>query len=93
VGWNDVRILRHSALLDGVPDGAQVYFTHAYAAPVSSATVATTRHIARFASVVERGRVFGVQFHPEKSGAVGLTILANFVRLAREGPSCSASGS
>jgi len=82
VGWNDVEVTRPCALLAGVAPGAQAYFTHSYAAPVTGDGVAVTTHGARFASAVERGRVFGVQFHPEKSGEVGLTILGNFIRAA-----------
>lgn len=82
VGWNALEIVRPSTLLNGVPDGTQVYFTHSYAAPVTDATVAVTRHGARFSAVVERDRIFGVQFHPEKSGEAGLCVLRNFVRLA-----------
>ena len=82
VGWNSLEIVRPSTLLDGVPDGAQVYFTHSYAAPIVGATVAATTHGARFSAVVEHDRIFGVQFHPEKSGEAGLRVLRNFVRLA-----------
>ena len=82
VGWNSLEIVRPSPLLDGVPDGAQVYFTHSYAAPVTEATLAVTTHGERFSAVVERGRIFGVQFHPEKSGDAGLQILRNFLRFA-----------
>ena len=82
VGWNDVVALRPSPLLVGVRPGAQAYFTHAYAAPVTGNAVATTEHGAAFASVVQRGRVFGVQFHPEKSGGLGLTVIRNFLHLA-----------
>jgi glutamine amidotransferase len=60
------------------------YFTHSYAAPDGEGTVARTTHGATFASVVERGRVFGTQFHPEKSGAPGVEMLRRFVALARE---------
>jgi imidazole glycerol-phosphate synthase subunit HisH len=81
VGWNSLEILRRSTLLDGVPDGSQVYFTHSYAAPVVEATVAVTAHGAPFSAVVERDRIFGVQFHPEKSGKAGLSVLRNFVSL------------
>lgn len=80
VGWNALARVRPSWLLAGVPDGAQVYFTHQYAAPVTSECVATAEHGLRFAAAVERGAVAGVQFHPETSGPVGLAILENFVR-------------
>ena len=79
VGWNSLRFPRGSRLLDGIADGSQVYFTHSYAAPVTGDAVAVTTHGAPFASAVERGQVFGVQFHPEKSGDVGLHVLKNFL--------------
>ena len=82
VGWNALSIVGPSRLLDGVPDGTYVYFTHSYAAPVTDDSVATAEHGRRFAAVVESGTFMGVQFHPEKSGEAGLTILRNFVRLA-----------
>lgn len=84
VGWNALdRRDRPSRLLDGVASGAQAYFTHSYVAPESDATVAWTTHGVGFPSVVERGVVFGAQFHPEKSGDVGLRMLRNFVAIAR----------
>ncbi len=82
VGWNDVQPVGPSCLLEGLTPHAQAYFTHSFAVPVTGATVATTEHGVVFASVVERGRVFGVQFHPEKSGPVGLAVLRNFARAA-----------
>lgn len=83
VGWNALAHARESILLDGIADGAHMYFTHTFAAPVTADTSATTAHGAQFAACVERGRVFGVQFHPEKSSDAGLRILRNFVRLAQ----------
>jgi glutamine amidotransferase len=82
VGWNGLAI-RHgtSRLLAGLQSGAHVYFTHSYAAPVTADCVAATTHAEPFASAVERDRVFGVQFHPEKSGDTGLRILRNFLEL------------
>ena len=82
VGWNSLAFKRPASILDGLANGTQVYFTHSYAAPVTDATAATTMHGELFASVVERGHVFGVQFHPEKSGAAGVRILRNFAQLA-----------
>ncbi len=79
VGWNALAIARTSWLLAGVPDGAQAYFTHSYAAPVTADCAATTTHGVTFASAVERNGVAGVQFHPEKSGDAGLRILRNFL--------------
>jgi glutamine amidotransferase len=85
VGWNTLSLLRRGRLLAGVGDGAFVYFTHSYAAPVTDACAATGTHGTMFAAVVERGGVYGVQFHPEKSGDVGLRILRNFVEAADAG--------
>jgi len=84
VGWNALDIPGQSSrILRGVAPGAQAYFTHSFIAPESPATVAWTTHGVRFPSVVERGRVFGAQFHPEKSGDVGLQMLRNFLEVAR----------
>jgi glutamine amidotransferase len=84
VGWNSLEIAHSSPLLDGIADGTQVYFTHSFAAPVTSDTVAGTTHGATFAAAVQSGStgiVCGVQFHPEKSGQAGLRILRNFIGL------------
>jgi len=83
VGWNSLALARRSALLDPTFDEAQVYFTHSYAAPVTEDCVATSEHGARFAAVVERGRAFGVQFHPEKSSDAGLRILRAFMTITQ----------
>ena len=83
VGWNSLAIRRASRLLEGLRDEPQVYFTHSYAAPVTDATVATTEHGAAFAAVVERGNIFGVQFHPEKSSQTGLHVLRAFVQISK----------
>jgi glutamine amidotransferase len=83
VGWNALDHRSPGRLLSGLPSGAEVYFTHSYGAPVTDACAASTTHASTFASVVERDNVFGVQFHPEKSGEVGLTILRNFLAACR----------
>ena len=93
VGWNTLDTVTGRKAAEGeaarrvlrdVPDQAYAYFTHSYVAPVTDACVATTTHGQTFAAVVERGLVMGAQFHPEKSGDVGLAILRNFVTLAEE---------
>lgn len=81
VGWNSLDFAREGSVVDEVADGAQVYFTHSYVAPVTGDTVAVTQHGEPFASVVQRGHVAGVQFHPEKSGEVGLQVLRNFLSM------------
>ena len=82
VGWNSLESVRKdSKLLRGVADGGFVYYTHSWRAPVVDATVAVTEYGGGFTGVVERENVMGVQFHPEKSSAVGLQVLKNFVEL------------
>jgi imidazole glycerol-phosphate synthase subunit HisH len=83
VGWNVIeRTAAPSRLLDEETTNAYAYFTHSYAAPIVPHTVARTEHGVPFSSVVERDRVFGAQFHPEKSAATGLRLLSTFLRLA-----------
>lgn len=82
VGWNTLQYPSPSHLLDGLAEEASVYFTHSYAGPVNGATAAATEYGGeRFAAAVEDGLVMGVQFHPEKSGDAGLSILRNFLQL------------
>jgi cyclase len=84
VGWNAVNPTGPSTILAGVAPGTQTYFTHSYAAPIGEATAAsTTTGPNTFASVVERDAIFGLQFHPEKSGDAGLQMLTNFCRRVR----------
>jgi glutamine amidotransferase len=100
VGWNALDFRRPTApgangearLLRGLTSGAQVYFTHSFAAPVTAECVAATTHANMFASVVERDNIFGVQFHPEKSGDAGLQILRNFLAAAAGAPSEPSGG-
>ena len=82
VGWNSLTVKDGSHLLRGVETGDFVYFTHSYRAPVIHDTVAITEYAEAFTAAAERGNVMGVQFHPEKSGAVGLRILSNFVEFS-----------
>jgi imidazole glycerol-phosphate synthase subunit HisH len=82
VGWNSLEDIRSdSRLLRGVKDGGFVYYTHSWRTPVVEATAAVTAYGGAFTAVVERENVMGVQFHPEKSSAVGLQVLKNFVEL------------
>ncbi len=89
MGWNRLRKRPASgdgaALLDGIDDGAHAYFVHSYAVAIEprngAIVLAETEHGQAFASVVGQGRRFGAQFHPERSSAVGLRLLSNFLRL------------
>jgi glutamine amidotransferase len=82
VGWNQVEQKGESRLLAGVEFPAFVYYTHSYRAPVVPDTVGVTEYGSEFSGVVERGHLYGIQFHPEKSGGAGLRMLENFARLA-----------
>ena len=97
VGWNSVCFVRLALdedgsylsscpLLAGVPDGSYFYFTHSYCVRAACADdiVATTTHARRFTVAVQRGNVFGLQFHPEKSSALGLRVLENFGHIVQE---------
>ena len=82
VGWNSCEIRKPaSRLLMGVADGAFVYFTHSYRVPLLASTAAECEYGGGFSAAVEQDNLFGVQFHPEKSGTVGLKILDNFIKL------------
>jgi imidazole glycerol-phosphate synthase subunit HisH len=84
VGWNALDFTRPSSrLLQGVLPGAHVYFTHSFAAPVTADCTAASTHTDPFSAVVERDNIFGVQFHPEKSGDAGLQMLRNFLAACR----------
>ncbi|HEU0094628.1 MAG TPA: imidazole glycerol phosphate synthase subunit HisH [Vicinamibacteria bacterium] len=81
VGWNQLHPTRPHPMLEGVADGAHVYFVHSYWCDAPAEVVlAETDYGARFPAIVGRGNVLGVQFHPEKSQAVGLRLMENFVR-------------
>jgi len=81
VGWNQIEIGSGSRLFKGVSNGAFVYYTHSYRAPVVAETAACTNYGGAFSAAVERDNVFGVQFHPEKSAEAGLKVLENFCAL------------
>jgi imidazole glycerol phosphate synthase glutamine amidotransferase subunit len=87
IGWNQVVRTREHPLFDGIADGADLYFVHSYAgvpeAGADDVVLARTEHGLPFVSAVARGPMLGVQFHPERSGADGLRLLANFVGLVR----------
>lgn len=85
VGWNQLDLVRAHPLVSGVESGAYAYFVHSYAVypEHGDIVIATTEYGGPFASMVSRGHICGLQFHPEKSQAVGLRLLQNFLEMGR----------
>jgi imidazole glycerol-phosphate synthase subunit HisH len=81
MGWNELEPRRSSRLLAGLPDRPYVYFAHSYYVPENPATVAVCTYATAYTAILENENVFGVQFHPEKSGPVGLRIVQNFLEM------------
>ena len=81
MGWTRLNRAKDHALLEDVPNEAYVYFVHSYTCPLSAATLATATYGATFSAIVGQGNVFGSQFHPERSAAIGARILQNFLSL------------
>lgn len=83
MGWNSISVNPASRLLKGIEDGSYVYFVHSYylQAANEADVAATTEYVVNIHAAAERGNVFATQFHPEKSGEVGLKILKNFIEL------------
>ncbi len=79
LGWSQLEIRHRDGLLRGVADGSFVYYCHSYYGPMVPSAAAVTEYGQTFAAVVEEGNVAAVQFHPEKSGDVGLRVLSNFL--------------
>lgn len=81
MGWNQLRTMRAHPLLAGLADDDQAYFVHSYAVPVGDFSLASTEHAGEFSAIVARGNFHGMQFHPERSAAVGARLLRNFLSL------------
>ena len=82
MGWNRIAARADSRLLHGLDPQAFVYFAHSYYAPAIPQTAATCTYALPYAAVLESDNVFGVQFHPEKSGPAGLQVMRNFANVA-----------
>ena len=78
MGWNQLDNVQ-DPLLEGICEGAFVYFVHSFYVPTTDYTIATTNHILSFSSAMRKGNFMATQFHPEKSGSVGERILTNFL--------------
>ena len=81
MGWNSLEKIRISKLLARLEEGAFTYFAHSYYAPVNEATAATCTYMHPYSAVLEKDNVYAVQFHPEKSGPVGLHVVNNFLKI------------
>jgi imidazole glycerol-phosphate synthase subunit HisH len=82
MGWNQLEFSRPDPLLRGIASGDYVYFVHSYAVPVGRCTIATADYGGSFSAMVRQRNLVGTQFHPERSGATGSRLLANFLELA-----------
>jgi glutamine amidotransferase len=81
MGWNDLERRRESVLLRGLADRPYLYFAHSYYVPETEATAAACTYTLPYTAILEHENIFGVQFHPEKSGPTGLKIVKNFLDL------------
>jgi len=81
MGWNHLHKEREDELTRGLDGDAYAYFVHSYAAPIGEATLASSEHGTPFSAIVRRGNICGMQFHPERSGALGADLLRNFLAL------------
>jgi glutamine amidotransferase len=81
MGWNTLELTREDPLLAGIDTGERVYFVHSYAAAIDAAAIAAVRYGPAIAAAVQRANFRGVQFHPERSAAVGARLLRNFLEL------------
>jgi glutamine amidotransferase len=81
MGWSRIEIAREHPLLEGVVSGAYAYFAHSFVCPMGAEAIATARCGRTFPAMIASNNLYGCQFHPERSGALGQRILANFIRL------------
>jgi glutamine amidotransferase len=80
MGWNNITQLK-TGLFQDIPENSYTYFVHGYYAELSKYTIATTQYIQAYSSALHKDNFYGVQFHPEKSAAIGEQILQNFLNI------------
>jgi len=81
MGWNTLEIINDSPLLQGISNRSYVYFVHSYAVPITPTTSAAAQHGVKFTAICQWHNFYGTQFHPERSGKIGATILKNFLSI------------
>ena len=81
MGWNELHFTKESKLFKGIKEGEFFYFANSYYVPYDENTTSVTNHGIDFTASIEKGNLFGVQFHPEKSGGAGLKVLQNFIEM------------
>jgi glutamine amidotransferase len=84
IGWNTLKVRSRSELTDGVPDGSWVYFVNSFVPEATGGQVAATSSYGiEYPALVSQKNIYGAQFHPEKSGAIGRRVLQNFIRAVK----------
>ena len=89
MGWNNLKIDKHSRLINGIGQDDDVYFVHSFYAPLNEATIASCDYGHRFSAIVQNNNFYGMQFHPEKSGVLGERFLGNFLGIVNDSLSSS----
>jgi glutamine amidotransferase len=81
IGWNNISFQKEHPLFKNIPNHSKFYFVHSYVVPINKYTLSTTSYGNNFTSTIQKNNFFGVQFHPEKSGKLGSTLLKNFLEI------------
>jgi glutamine amidotransferase len=83
-----MTVVNADSIVSGIDFSSDVYFVHSYFAPVGANTIATCNYGCEFSAIVRRNNFYGMQFHPEKSGKVGLNLIQNFLGVVNDSLSC-----